>query len=273
MSNIDEIRSRQELRVDCEKFLKESQITRYVTYVNVCIYLKSGKELQARIEKYGMSLGKDAQKIQENINDRVAALEKNHNRTMQDMSDIWDDLYEVKTADDVEILIDNIASVLQKGISDTDRVDFEELQKDLSELLNDINEIKRVINSRSEFKKISENLINKYKQSEFDFEVLPIIQKVILDMKNKMNAREQEWINSVLTLGNKSRKAVHKWKEKIAYLPEYLSEETIEKVKLIDKEADEIISEGKIEDVIFYFDKLDDIEKSECIQKLQDRLS
>lgn len=273
LSNIDEIRSRQELRVDCEKFLKESQITRYVTYVNVCIYLKSGKELQARIEKYGMSLGKDAQKIQENINDRVAALEKNHNRTMQDMSDIWDDLYEVKTADDVEILIDNIASVLQKGISDTDRVDFEELQKDLSELLNDINEIKRVINSRSEFKKISENLINKYKQSEFDFEVLPIIQKVILDMKNKMNAREQEWINSVLTLGNKSRKAVHKWKEKIAYLPEYLSEETIEKVKLIDKEADEIISEGKIEDVIFYFDKLDDIEKSECIQKLQDRLS
>lgn len=33
---------------------------------------------------------------------------------MQDMSDIWDDLYEVKNADDVEMLIDNIASVLQK---------------------------------------------------------------------------------------------------------------------------------------------------------------
>lgn len=76
LSNIDEIRSRQELRADCEKFLEESQITRYVTYVNVCLYLKSGKELQARVEKYGVALGKDAQKIQENINDRVAALEK-----------------------------------------------------------------------------------------------------------------------------------------------------------------------------------------------------
>ena len=90
LSNIDEIRSRQELRADCEKYLEESQITRYVTYVNVCLYLKSGKELQARVEKYGVALGKDAQKIQENINDRVAALEKNHDRTMQDMSDIWD---------------------------------------------------------------------------------------------------------------------------------------------------------------------------------------
>ena len=75
------------------------------------------------------------------------------------------------------------------------------------------------------------------------------------------------------TLGDKSRKAVHKWKEKTAYLPEYLSEETIEKVKMVDKEADEIISEAKIEDVLFYFDKLDDVEKLECIQKLQNRLN
>lgn len=219
LSNIDEIRSRQELRADCEKYLEESQITRYVTYVNVCLYLKSGKELQARVKKYGVALGKDAQKIQENINDRMAALEKNHDRTMQDMSDIWDDLYEVKNADDVEMLIDNIASVLQKGIPDADRLDFEELQKNLSELLNDINEIKRVTNSRNEFKKISEDMINKYEHSEFDFEVLPIIHEVISDMENNMNVREQEWINSVLTLGDKSRKAVHKWKEKTAYLP------------------------------------------------------
>ena len=273
LSNIDEIRSRQELRADCEKFLMESQITKYATYVNICLYLKSGKELQARLEKYGVALGKDAQKIRENINDRVAVLEKNHDRTMQDMSDIWDDLYEVEKADDVEMLIDNIASVLQKGIPDTDRGDFEELQKNLSELLNDINKIKHSINSRSEFKKISENMINKYRHSEFDFEVLPIIQKIISDMENNMNIIEQRWVNSVLTLGDKSRKAVHKWKEKTAYLPEYLSEETIEKIKLVDKEADEIISEGKIEDVIIYFDKLNNDEKQECIQILQSRLN
>ena len=41
---------------------------------------------------------------------------------------------------------------------------------------------------------------------------------------------------------------------------------------MVDKEADEIISESKIEDVIFYFDKLDDNEKKECIRKLQSRL-
>ena len=273
LSNIDEIRSRQELRADCEKFLEESQITKYATYVNICLYLKSGKELQARVEKYGVALGKEAEKIRENINDRVAALEKNHDRIMQDMSDIWDDLYEVKSAEDVEMLIDNIASVLQKGIPDTDQIDFEELQKNLKELLNDINEIKSAVISRNGFKKISESMIQKYEHSEFDFEVLTIIQEVISDMEKKLNDREQEWIENVFTLGDKSRKAVHRWKEKSKYLPEFLSEETVTKVKVLDHEADEIISEGKIEDVIFYFDKLDDNEKRECIQKLQNRLN
>ena len=99
-----------------------------------------------------------------------------------------------------------------------------------------------------------------------------IIFQVISDMENDLNRKEQEWISNVLTLGDKSRKAVHKWKEKTEYLPEYLSEDTIAKAKILDQEADEIISEGKIEDVIFYFDKLDDGEKRECIKKLQSRL-
>lgn len=59
---------------------------------------------------------------------------------------------------------------------------------------------------------------------------------------------------------------------KIKIFAEFLPEETVAKVKVLDEEADEIISERKIEDVIFYFDKLNDNEKLECIQKLQNRL-
>ena len=56
-------------------------------------------------------------------------------------------------------------------------------------------------------------------------------------------------------------------------MPGYLSDNTIVKIKELDKEADELISEGKIEDVIFYFDKLDDQEKQECVLKLKSRLN
>ena len=51
-----------------------------------------------------------------------------------------------------------------------------------------------------------------------------------------------------------------------------MSYETVIKVKELDKEADNIISEGKIEDVIFYFDKLDETEKKECLEKLKQKV-
>ena len=88
-----------------------------------------------------------------------------------------------------------------------------------------------------------------------------------------LNYAAKHGVTAAAIQNHMSWKAVHKWKEKTAYLPEYLTEETIEKVKMVDKEADEIISEGKIEDVLFYIDKLDDVEKLECIQKLQNRLN
>ena len=91
-------------------------------------------------------------------------------------------------------------------------------------------------------------------------------------IKEDLDEKEKKWINNELTLGDKSRKAVHHWKEVSRFLPRYLSEDTITKVKELDREADVLISESKIEDVIFYFDKLDNAEKAECIQKLQKRI-
>lgn len=172
LNNIDEIRSRQELREDCAKFLEESQITKYTSYVNISSNLKVGKELQQRIQKYGVALGRDAQKIKDSIDERVEALENNHNRTMEDMSDIWDDLFEVKCAEDIEMLLENINSVLQKGIPYKDQSDFEELQRNLQELLYNIGSIKEATKSRKQFMEVSSSMLKKYENSEFDFEVL-----------------------------------------------------------------------------------------------------
>ena len=47
-----------------------------------------------------------------------------------------------------------------------------------------------------------------------------------------------------------------------------MSEDTLAEIVELEKEADEIISEGKIEDVVFYFEKLDANERQLCINKL-----
>lgn len=55
-------------------------------------------------------------------------------------------------------------------------------------------------------------------------------------------------------------------------MPEYLSENTIKEVEELNCETDEIISEGKIEDVLFYFEKVNKEEKEECLRKIMNEL-
>lgn len=269
LSNIEEIRSRQELRSDYEKYIQESKLDKFTSFVGACGQLKDGLELQERVAKYQGALGKDATTIVSKLAERIAELTKFRDRINQDMTDIWDDLYEVKSDEDVEDLIDRITIVLQKGIAPTDQSDFAELQNNLQELLVDINQVKGATASRTDFEAVSQNMKEKYAESDFDFEVLPIIEDVILEIQKALDQKEEEWKKTHLSLGDKTRANVHKWKEKTQYLPEFLSVDTVNKVKELSKEADEIISIGKIEDVIFYFEKLDDDEKKNCINKLQ----
>lgn len=270
LNNIEEIRSRQTLREDYKKYIQDSKIERFTTYINICAMLKSGLDLQQRVEKYKNSLGKDSEEIVYAVAERIEDLNKAKDRINQDMTDIWDDLFEVKSAEDVEDLLERIAMVLQKGISPSDQTDFTELQKNLQELLGDINKVKEATQSRKAFLGISEQMREKYQESEFDFEVLPILEEVVSLISKALDEKEISWKNANLSLGDKSRASVHKWKEKTKFLPEFLSDDTIEEVKILNAKADAIISEGKIEDVIFYFNKLTAEEKNECIVKLSE---
>lgn len=273
LNNIEEIRSRQELKDDYLKYILESKIDKFTSYMNICSTLKNGKELQERVEKYKVALGKDAANIVSTLNTRIEELSRAKDRITKDMSDIWDDLFEVKSADDVEDLLERIGLVLQKGISSKDQLGFVELQGNLQKLLEDINKVKASTESRKEFVEVSEQVKDKYQKSEFDFDVLPILEEVICDISKDLDRKENLWRLENLSLGDKTRTSVHKWKEKTKYLPEYLSDETMKEVQNIITEADVIISEGKIEDVVFYFEKLDGSEKKKCIDLLREKLN
>ena len=138
----------------------------------------------------------------------------------------------------------------------------------MQELLEDISRIKNVTESRKLFLEVSKEVKGKYINSEFDFEVITIIETVILEISKSIDIKENKWKDKNLTLGDKSRSSVHKWKENIKYLPEYLSKNTLDAINMLDLEANLIISEGKIEDVVFYFEKLDETERKECVSKL-----
>jgi hypothetical protein len=143
-----------------------------------------------------------------------------------------------------------------------------ELQENLKTVLDDIKELKATTNSRKAFAEVSDKTKLKYETEELDFEVMPIIEGVVKEVSAELDKKEERWKADNLSLGDKSRNTVHKWREKTEFLPEFLSKSTLEQVHILSKEADKIISEGKIEDVIYYFEKLDNAEKQECVSKL-----
>ncbi len=102
---------------------------------------------------------------------------------------------------------------------------------------------------------------------------MPILEEVVSLISEALDEKEISWKNANLSLEDKSRAGVHKWKAKTKFLPEFLSDDAIEEVKKLNAKADLIISEGKIEDVIFYFNKLTPEEKKECIAKLSEVLA
>ncbi len=269
LNNIEEIKSRQALREDYQKYIDDSTIDKYTSYVAVCAFIKAGKDLQERAQKYIKTLGKDGPIIQETLDKRVVSLEEIRDRINQDISDIWDDLYEIKSSEDIEDLIERITLVLQKGIAQSDQDGLAELKGNLEEFLGDVGSIKETSNSRKQFVIKSNEIKKKYEESDFDFEVIPIIDEIIAELSASLESKENEWKTNNLSLGSKSREDVHRWKQKTQFLPEFLSEKTVAEVEKMNKEADELISEGKIEDVLFYFEKLDSKEKAECLEKIK----
>ena len=268
LDNVSEIKSRQELRADYTKYINESKMDRFTTYLAIRDLLKRGKEIQERVQKFKTSLGKDGGTIEAALDARLQELENAKTRIEGDITDIWDDLYQMKSSEDIEGLISRINMVLQRGILSTDQESLEEVKDSLAELLKDVERLSEADSSRAEFASVSSELKEKYADSEFDFEVGEILDKVIDQVKKSLDKKESDWKAINLTLGDKSRNSVHRWKEKTKFLPEYLSKETKDEVKKINAEADEIIKDGKIEDVVFYFGKLDAAEKEECLKKL-----
>ena len=272
LGNASEIKSRQELRADYSKFINESKMDRFTTYLAIKDLIKRGKEIRERVIKFRSSLGKDGDSILSNLDARLKELENAKSKIEQDITDIWDDLPEVKSSEDIEELISRISLVLQKGISTSDQEALEEIKDNLSELLRDVDRLATTESSRKDFLAISAELKAKYEESDFDFEVDEILDEVIAEVEKTLDKKESEWKASHLSLGDRSRESVHRWKERTKCLPDYLSETTQQEVKKINSEADEIIKVGKIEDVVFYFDKLDSKEKEECLKRLREMI-
>ncbi|SFC69995.1 hypothetical protein [Butyrivibrio sp. YAB3001] len=269
LNNQEEIKSRQALKTDLEKYLSDSEITRYITYVQIQGFIKDAEKLTKRYAKYGNSLGNAGKQLYEELELRLKKLNEAEQAIRDDMLSIWDDLDSVCDEAGIKGLLSRIQLVKQKGISKTDYNSFTEMEDTLKAVLEDIEIIREAEANRDNFTKTVEDIRNKYSEQEAEFDALSMIDAAIDEAEKSMDKKEDEWAKKYLSLGDKSRESVYKWKDATKFLPDYLSKKTKTKYKKLAEEAEAIISEGRIDDVLIQFEKLSDKEKKECLSKLE----
>lgn len=271
LANKEEIKSRQELVSDGKKFLSDVKKVSPTNYIEIKSLVKSAGELEERFSKYGKGLGKEAISLAEKVKKQADALKNRKEKMDADMSSVFDIVAEAETVDGLELAAECLSTVLGYTIPEKDRTEYKTLQNLLNELTDDTKEIMAKSNDRKAFDLISEQMIKKYQSGDIDYDFIPIITDCIAIGNKAMDERDNKWRMENVTLGSKSRQEIHEWKRRIEELPAYISDETKEMIRILDMEADHLISEGKIEDVVIYFDRLDASEKRKCLDLLINR--
>ena len=268
LNNKKEIKSRQELIEDGKKFLSDANRISQTNLVEIRELTKRADDLEPRFIKYNNAIGKEAIDLYKRFQECSTNLRNRKEKMENDMFSIFDIVADAETVESMEMAMDCLGTVLSYTIPDKDRTEFRSLQKLLNELQADCNEIMSKSSDRKAFQHIKEDMLQKYNSEEIDYDFLPIINDSLELTSKKLDENDEKWRTDNITLGDKSRQAVHDWKRRIEELPAFLSERTLKEIKEMDAEADQLISEGKIEDVVLYFDRLDRKEKEKCLELL-----
>ena len=162
----------------------------------------------------------------------------------------------------------HINAVLDYHIAEKDVQDFKDLKTTLDAFAADMDALKAATSDRKQLASIIDKLRQKYSKAESDFDVFTVLEDEIRIVTEEISSKDATWRSHYLTLGDKSRETIHIWRENTRVLPAYLADETVLAVENLRTEADSIISKAMIDDVVFYFRKLNSEERIRCLNLL-----
>lgn len=280
ISNIEIIKARQNLKEDCYKFLDE-QLDDFTTYIKIKEMLKRGKVLYNTFQGNRNVLGKEASSIGEKLKDRLVSLEAREKELNSSMNEIWDDLDKIKSVGEVRNMVERINIILQTGIGDNNKADYVPLKDGLETLLMDIDGLDDCLGDRNEFKNRSDVLLSKYQNTDLESDYIQsyeeintrVIENFIESNINVMDEKDQNWEQKYLQIDLDDRNLILKWNEDTKILPVYLKEKTIKEFNKLKAEVDIKLSSFKIEDIVYYFKKLNNSEQISCLKTLTECLN
>lgn len=254
----------------CESYLLSSQIRPGMTQKNLDAFQEQGKTLFGEFEKFDYEADKQFVDLRLAVYNRVQELNNALVEFKAQLDSIWNAIYDISSIDDVRHVHARIEAILGSGLTDRDREDLENMDREMADFLSDMLEFSQKEYSRESLLAACGEAKEKYVDNELD--VSQVIDSVYEEMLEKMSEQEKQWAEDYLMIDptNMSQPELDKWKHNTQPLPLFITDSTIEVYNGLLEKVEKELSNQRMNYVLLLYKQLTKDEQKELISIIQE---
>lgn len=272
LANKEEIKRKSLFVEHCASFLSRTKAVSDKMSLEVLDnYLEEGRELQLFYTNY--TIDDFTKRQREDIiscMERIKEIELIVKRQSEELTAIWDSIYDVDSIYEVKTIATRIGSLLNRGVMKKDREDFEIILEFMNEFINDVDMFNRIPDDRNKIDEAHLVLSHKYDVNDAEFDVWHIYENVYNDRVSKLDDLESNWKIKYLNVdvSTASPEKLQNIKLGLLDLPEFLKKETVQLAKEIETAIETELSKKKVAYVVSQFRSLSQEEQKDVIKTL-----
>ncbi|WP_341357476.1 hypothetical protein [Rossellomorea sp. y25] len=209
------------------------------------------------------------------VDSRITQIEVFLEKLAQEISSIYDSMFELANIQDCKEFITNVKNILNKSINDVDREGIEEAANHVQDFLNDFSYLISYQDNRRDLELELNSLFNKWTDLESEVDFTPIIDSIKKELIENINHKENKWVDSYISIEEKlvswNVSECSTWLEQTRIIPSFISESTKDRLKEINILINERLNDLSVDAVLMLFDNLTDKQKEICVMKLKEK--
>lgn len=269
INNTKTLIARQSLRENGRNFLATSVVTRGIAMKALLSMAEQGEGLLKVYHSFDYAVVPQLKDQHDLIAERVQLIRKTYEQQKAERNGVWDRIYGMRSVRDMKLISSQVHALLEGGLTDQDRADFEQVSRFMDDFLEDVDALGKYTFDPGRYHTMVGAMREKYGKNA-EIEVDELLSAMERDFDELCRGREAAWIEEFLddSIPDGDADALNRWKQATGVLPKYLSPATIEKVEILRRKVDETLTRQKLSYIELLFRELSDDEKRICIVKL-----
>ncbi|MDQ2087088.1 hypothetical protein RBH29_11695 [Herbivorax sp. ANBcel31] len=257
-------------------FLNNTNITEFSSQEDLLKWKDEASTLMSNLEENKVLHSAEKKSYKEKLEKKLADIQEKLDELVDSIIKIQDDALEINSIQNAKKVLSKIESLIAKKLRQIDKEDIEEIGSVIQNVLKDI-EVVDELEKLTDKLENSKLLKNKYKEYDEIVSVDNIIDSYIDELRIRINN-----LNSVLEKNHLSfnidevdrwnSNQCLTWLNETAAIPYYINDHLISKCDMYRDRIEKRVNELNIDSIVSIFNSLDGVQKSKCIEVLQEMM-